>query len=526
MLTPLWLLVVLGFPLCLCYCLWTFLQGSVMAGALALRPRTPGTADSRIRPAPGGEPAAPSYWTGQVWTDALLVWHAAGRALWGLLRWEFLDRRVRRMLRGEGPVTGYRRNTPGSRLLLRLLAPGVALAAAVSALVATALMAVVMLCFWLLLGLVALPVLAGIPAGRAADGLWKLALGVRMKCPYPGCYRPFRLAVYPCPGCGAAHRELRPGRFGAWRHVCRCGRALPATAVTGRRKLAARCPHCDRSLPAAVGTARVVHVPLVGATSAGKTMLLAAMVAGLRSWAHSSRLTVAYATAGDQQDVNALDLQLRRTGWAHKTQGGQPRALMLLVGNRWQRRLLYLYDPMGESMREAGTVRQQQYLAHADGVVLVADVLAAREVRRRLDDADRRRAEDARPADTSPVDTYAALAGELQGQRGRMGAAVVVTKRDVLDTLGSLPVPGARTEEWLGAVGLDGLVRELGHGFAAARYWTVSAYAATGTAPLPGEQRRAAEPLLWLLARSGLRGVPRESGTAPRTARAAEGDGG
>jgi hypothetical protein len=86
-----------------------------------------------------------------------------------------------------------------------------------------------------------------------------------------------------------------------------------------------------------------------------------------------------------------------------------------------------------------------------------------------------------------------------------MSVATVVTKRDVLDQLGSLPVAGARIDTWLTEIGLGGLVRSLGHDFKAARYWAVSAHAATGTGPLESEQRRAAEPVLWLLAASGLR---------------------
>ncbi len=83
--------------------------------------------------------------------------------------------------------------------------------------------------------------------------------------------------------------------------------------------------------------------------------------------------------------------------------------------------------------------------------------------------------------------------------------ATVVTKRDVLDQLTSLPRPAEPVDAWLGAIGLDELVRALGHDFAAARYWVVSARAATGAGALDTEQRRAAEPVLWLLSRTGLR---------------------
>ncbi len=163
---------------------------------------------------------------------------------------------------------------------------------------------------------------------------------------------------------------------------------------------------------------------------------------------------------------------------------------------------------MGESLRDADTTRGQGYLAHADGVLLVTDVLAAPVVRRALHAGDTERAQAARPADLGPVETYAGFTGELQGlggRRGRLPVATVVTKRDVLDQLDSLPRPTEPVEAWLTGIGLDELVRALGHDFAAARYWVVSARAATGAGALDAERRRAAEPVLWLLSRTGLR---------------------
>ncbi|MFD7838153.1 hypothetical protein, partial [Streptomyces sp. NPDC059761] len=508
-----WATVAIGVLVCLGYGLWRFLALALGAAATAFTPRTPGTPDPRVSPYPGPEPAQPAYWDRQMWIDAAAASQAAAHTVRYLLVHHWLDELVRRrLLTGRNASTGERAENVFGRLVLRLLAPATALAALLSALLASTLLLGIAVAFAAQLLLVRGVALAGVVGGRSAERLWKLARGIRMKCPYPGCYRPFPLAVHLCPGCGAAHRELRPGRFGALRHVCRCGRALPTTALAGRRRLTLRCPHCDQELPAAVGTTRVVHLPLIGGTSAGKTMLMAAMLDGLRSWSHESALTVEFASIADRREANTLGRQLETSGWALKTQGGQPRALMLLVGRGRgplkRRRLLYLYDPMGESLRDAATTRLQQYLAHADGVVLVADVLAAPGVRRALREGDGRLAVAARPADLGPVDTYATFAGELQGlggRRGRLGVAVVVTKRDVLDRLSSLPRPEGPVDAWLGEIGLDGLVRTLDHDFAAARYWAVSAHAATGAGAMVSEQRRAAEPVLWLLSRTGLR---------------------
>lgn len=514
---------VLAVALCLGYGLWRFLALGLGAAGRAFGPRTPGASDRRITAYAGGEPAQRAYWAGQMWRDSGFAAQLAARTVWYLLTRHWLRTVVReRLLHGRGGRSGVRAGNGLGRLLLGAAAPGTALAALLSALLSSVLLLCVALVFAVQLGLVWLAVRAAVLAVWGAERLWKLLRGVRMKCPHPGCYRPFPLAVHLCPQCGAAHRELRPGGFGVLRHICRCGRALPTSPLTGRRRLTARCPHCDQPVPLAVGTTRVVHLPLVGGTSAGKTMLMAAMLDGMRSWSHRSKLKVEYASPEDAREANTLSGQLGRSGWALKTQGGQPRALMLLVRHRGRRRLLYLYDPMGESLRDADTTRRQGYLAHADGVLLVADVLASPVVRRALSPSDLELASAARPADLGPVETYQGFTGELQGlggRRRRLAVAAVATKRDVLDQLASLPRPSEPVEDWLDTIGLDDLVRSLGHDFAAARYWTVSARAATGAGALDSEQRRAAEPVLWLLSRTGLRlgGLLRESGLARKS---------
>ncbi|MFK0252178.1 hypothetical protein [Streptomyces sp. NPDC090445] len=522
----------IGVAVCAGYGLWRFLALALQAAASAFGPRVPGTPDPRIAaPPPGAEPTKTAYWALQMWVDTAGAGKAAVELVWYLLTRHWLDEVVRnRLLHGCSGYTGEEAEHWIARLVLRLIAPGMALAAVLSALLAWVLLAGIAVAFAAQLVLVTAVVLAGVLAGRGADRLWKLVRGIRMKCPYPGCYRPFPLAVYVCPDCRAAHRELRAGRYGVVRHVCRCGRALPTTAAAGRSRLAARCPHCDRELPKAVGTTRVVHLPLVGGTSAGKTMLLAAVLDGLGAWTRTSGLTVEYASPADRNEATALGRQVDTAGWALKTQGGQPRALMLLVGKGRGRllrrqRLLYVYDPMGESLRDADTTRRQQYLAHADGVLLVADVLASPVVRRSLRAGDGPLAVSARPADLGPVEMYEGFTGELQGlggRRRRLGVAAVVTKRDVLDRLDSLPRPGdGPVDAWLEEIGLGDLVRSLGHDFAAARFWAVSARAATGAGALESEQLRAAEPVLWLLARTGLRirGAAGSPGGPPRGGR-------
>jgi Double-GTPase 2 len=516
----LWLVAVVAVCLCLTRTLWEFLTLVLRVTAGSLGPWQAGAADPRLpRVGPTGPAAHRAHWSRQMWLDA---GHAAGAGL-RAVRDRLLDRWLRdtalRLVRGRARVN---RAEPFSPLVpLRIaVAPGTAVGAVLGALLAILFDGAVLLVLGLLLGLVWLLNTVAGAALRAADRGWVLVRGIRTACPHPGCYRPVPLAVHRCPGCGAGHRELRPGRYGTLWQVCACGQRLGTTRFLGRTRLAVECPWCDRPLPEAAHRLPVVHVPFVGATSSGKTMLMVAAVAGLQSLAARGDLSVEYATAADRGDAGALNQQLTQADWAHATTGGQPRAFMLKVGHRRRHRLLYLYDPMGESLRDSGTVREQHYLAHADGVVLVADVLAEPVVRRGLGPDDAGRATAARPASQSPTETYQRLTGELSsltGRRRRIAVAAVVSKRDVLDQLGSLPVPGVRIDDWLSGIGLGGLVRGLGHDFHSARYWAVSAYAATGTGALESEQRRAAEPLLWLLARSGLRTGVRTAEPPQRT---------
>ncbi|MEU0331924.1 hypothetical protein [Streptomyces sp. NPDC006193] len=502
---------VVAVAVCLFRTLWEFLGRGVRAVWRGLGPWEAGRLDPRL-PGPGAaEPAQPAYWWRQSWADAVSAGRDGMRMLWRGFTDPWMDRIVPNLFRGRRPG-GRRPVLPAARFLLTtLIAPGTAAGALTGAVLAAVLLGWALLVLALLLAVVWLGWAAGVPVLRGAERCRALLRGLRVACPHPGCYAPVPLPVYRCPHCSSRHARLRPGRYGVLWHVCGCGHRLPATPLTGRDGLSALCPRCEQVLPEALATTRVVHAPLVGGTSSGKTMLMAAMVEGLHAWARDGGLRVEYASADDRRAHTGVNRQLDSTGWAHATTGGPPRALMLTVSRGRRRRLLYLYDPMGESVSDAGRVREQRYLAHADGLILVADVLADPAVRSRLGPADAEQAERARPSAQGPRETYERLTGELAaltGRRRRLPVAAVVTKRDALDRLSSLPVPGARIDDWLGDIGLGALVRALGHDFREARYWAVSAHAATGTGPLESEQRRAAEPVLWLLASTGLRTGP------------------
>ncbi|MEU1821428.1 hypothetical protein ABZ502_03095 [Streptomyces abikoensis] len=484
-----------------------FLWRALYTTGRCLGPWQAGVMDPRVAAAGGaGEPAHGAYWYRQVWTDIGSATLSGVHAVRYALVHEWFGRITRNLFHGRRP-SGPLGENGFTQTVMRCVGVGVGAGASLAAVFAGLLFAQAVALLVLFVAVVCAALALVAVAVRAVEGAGRLLRGVRMACPHPGCYRRIALPVHRCPTCGARHERLRPGRFGVLRRICVCGTALRTSLPGGRGELAAACPHCDQRLPRELGAVRTVHLPVVGGTSSGKTMLLAAMVAGLASWERRGMLGMACATRSDVDELAALNRQLDGDGWAHATTGRQPRALMLLVSKGRRRRLLYLYDPMGESLRDAGAVREQQYLAHADGVVLVVDALAEPGVRSRLGGDDGGRAVGARPSPEGPMATYERLAGEMQaltGRRGRTPVATVVTKRDVLDRLVSLPVPGPRTDAWLESVGLGNLVRGLGHTFGRTRYWAVSARAATGADALDGEQRRAAEPVLWLLGQTGL----------------------
>ncbi|WP_405731286.1 hypothetical protein OG607_33190 [Streptomyces sp. NBC_01537] len=478
------------------------------AAALALGPWRAGGHDQRIE-APGGkEPAYLSYWARQVWTDSATAVVTGAGVVWRYLVDDWLKGRVMRLLRTY--ALPYRRKGAFELATTRFFGCGVALGAMLGVLVAAVVALAALLLSGALLAAACVLLAAAALAIRVTDSVRLRLANIRMRCPHPGCYHRIALPVYRCPSCNNPHRSLLPGRYGILRRVCGCGRALPTSFLTGRHRLAAECPQCRLPLPNGLGSARLVHVPLIGGTSSGKTMLLLAMVTGLRAWAEREELRLEFALDSGREEYERAAAAVAAGGWAFKTQVPLPTAVMLYVGRGRRRRLLYLYDPRGEALESGEKMREQEYLAHADGLVLVADVLADPWVRGRLTDEERTVADAASPSAESPMATYERLAGEfsaMSGRRHRTPVAVVVTKRDVIHGLASLPPLGASVDGWLTEVGLENLVRGVEHDFGASTYWAVSAHGAAGPRSTEAEQLQVAGPIMWLLGRTGLRVV-------------------
>ncbi|MGW3942362.1 TRAFAC clade GTPase domain-containing protein [Streptomyces phaeochromogenes] len=472
-----------------------------------LGPWRPTALDARVHPPGGAEPAFKSYWAQQAWTDAVTAAATGATEIWRRVVDVWVKDRLLSMLDSHrGP---YLRREPWEVFFLRFFSVGVALGALLGSFAAAATAVITMLLFGVLLCAVcAVLVLAagflrGLDTGRLTVGK------IRMKCPHPGCYRSVQLPVYRCPRCRSPHSALRPGRYGILRRVCACGQRLHTSFLTGRHRYDAECPACSLPLPDGLGSARLVHVPLIGGTSSGKSMLLQAMVSGLLTRMNRGELSVRFAREADRKEHERGAARMASGAGIGKTTSDQPTAVMLYVGGRRRRRLLYLYDPRGEILESTRRLQEQEYLAHVDALVLVVDALADPAVQTSLAPDEQARARLASPSAESPTYTFERLSGELAAmsrrRRRRIPVAVVVTKRDVLPRLPSLPTLGDSVDGWLRAVGLENLVRGLERDFGACLFTALSAQDAIGTQAREAERRHAAEPVLWLLRHTGLR---------------------
>ena len=126
-----------------------------------------------------------------------------------------------------------------------------------------------------------------------------------MKCPHPNCYKPITRPYYRCSSGQHEHRNLRPGLYGVLWRTCACGERLPTMFVFKLHRLNAWCPRCSRPVPSGLGSAPLIHLPLIGGSSAGKTALLTAIVDSLERLPQRDKITVEFAS-----DVSRAGLRI------------------------------------------------------------------------------------------------------------------------------------------------------------------------------------------------------------------------
>ncbi|MEW6282820.1 MAG: hypothetical protein AB1758_29685 [Candidatus Eremiobacterota bacterium] len=333
--------------------------------------------------------------------------------------------------------------------------------------------------------------LGSLLAGTALWAFERLLLAhraVRVTCPNRGCYRRVGLPHYLCPGCGALHRKLLPGSYGTLRRRCRCGERLPTLFLLGRNRLPSLCPECQR--PMAVVLAKSLHLAVAGATSAGKSSFLAAVLMEL-----CDRGLGVLPSPRDRVAVEEARMHFGSGSVLPKTAEFEPDAFLLELTSP-SNRALYIYDAAGEAYETVDTLRRHEYLGYLHGILLVVDPFSVPVARAGVDlQGLQPAAEEPQPIYDRVIRMFRELAGTEVAQ---CPVAVVLTKADALPA--DLD-PRQALLDW----GQGNLVRDLEHSFHHVRYFRVSAL---GRRPdrseKPFEPQGTLEPILWLLNACGL----------------------
>lgn len=338
-----------------------------------------------------------------------------------------------------------------------------------------------------------------IAALRAGDTSVRWWHGAAATC--PRCRGVTRLPAYRCrsPRCDGVHRDLRPGRLGAWCRRCRCDVRLPTTVRRAAPVMTPVCPACGGLLHERAGAVRDARIAVSGGPAAGKTQLVLSAMAGMTG-------RTATATAWQSADEYT-------TTWLHDSGPAPTTAPILLTlrsGVPPRLRYVHVIDLGGKdfltgvddpALRHLGTTRRH---------LLVLDPATIPAVRDRMDPAtsawrhaapdDSRFAEAEEETTTAEAELpYHVLVSRLNrlGARTRScSLAVVITKADLMARHGLAPeLDPARTlshrvRAWLCAVGLRNLVDMAEQDFGKARYFLVG---------LGMESTDPVAPFTWLL---------------------------
>lgn len=331
--------------------------------------------------------------------------------------------------------------------------------------------------------------------------------GAHFDC--PTCHERSALPVYICPGCGAKHHQLLPGRWGVIRRRCECDLiSLPVLESGGRHSLTAECPKCSHVMPGAGGIVPEISIPIIGGPKAGKTALLASVLVELanRTDAGSSRLAV-------QDDSRAAfdelvgDLRAGRVPAKTLDRDVTPALVAEVRSGASRSALLYAHDVAGERYQQADAVRDMSPLVRARGAIILIDPFSLRAVGAELDgrDADRVLIDPSAEDPQSVVERFIqSLRESRHGDLKKLPVAVVVSKTDALTEADGVK-PGDRGQtvrSWLDGRGGGNLARLIEAEFDRTEFFAASAL---GRLPDPAvtsafEPSGTLEPFFWLLA--------------------------
>ena len=244
------------------------------------------------------------------------------------------------------------------------------------------------------LGLVVLSVAAFVWVGsrllQSVERGRRRLRGAHFDC--PSCHERAPLPVYVCPGCGAKHKQLLPGKWGVKRRRCECDSVtLPVRESGGRHSLTAECPSCSYVMPGAGGIVPEVVVRIVGGPKAGKTAFLASLLVELdeRTQAGSSRLSVTQESRKAFEELSG-DLKAGRVPAKTQDRAVTPAFVAEVRSGASRSALLYAHDVAGERFQQADAVRDMSALERTRGALILIDPFSLRAVGSTLDGRDER----------------------------------------------------------------------------------------------------------------------------------------
>jgi hypothetical protein len=447
--------------------------------------RPPGlSAPARVpKPSPGADPAVRQYFYGPALADAdhaIREARASGRSFWRRGR-----EAVRASFTGDGTIFRAPLGAGGAIGMVLGTGLGTVIAVALAAIQLTA------------IGISAALVRAAGTALRGADTAVLRVKNIRMVC--PACYERVPYPAYECPGqgCSRRHRDIRPGQFGVVRRRCQCGTAMNTLLLFGSGRMNAYCPHCGNSLEYRPGHAREIVLPFFGATGAGKTRLLFAMVAQLRMWSQARQpdFTVEFGDAATGRKLADADRWLSPQAATDKTPAELPRGYIIRLKTKGDSRILHIFDAAGELFYTAERTQELRYLEAAQTFILVIDPLSVEAFWERLRPEQQSELKAVRSAAPSPDLAYQQAHQEIEAmgvplRKARL--AVVFSRADLVDATG----PDVAT--WAaGELGLGNLVRSVRLTFAEACFFH------TATVITGGVMDESVAGLLnWVLARN------------------------
>jgi hypothetical protein len=352
---------------------------------------------------------------------------------------------------------------------------------------------------------------------RVAEAVRRRVRRTAYECPHD--HERFPLPVYVCPGCGAEHRQLVPGRWGIFRRECSCEKvSLPTTVLGGRQRVPQRCPS-GHPMSGLIGFAETLRLALVAGPRAGKTTYLAGAMLELEGIAAEKHLAVNVLeeSSGAYREVVG---GLRSGRLPEKTQiSGNP-ALVTEVQGDDRSRVLYAYDVAGESYQSSEDVRSLRFLEVPSGLILLVDPFSIPRVAEEHAEELEAARDAVRPSPEEPtrvLERMAAALAESGADAKEIPVAVVIGKTDAFGVDGEIEALRAGAGDgapkaWLEAKGAGNFVRAVEGEFKQVRWFACSAL---GRVPGGGDQRPfepagATAPLLWLLSKRGVVPAKRE----------------